>query len=123
MDVVGGSAAATATQQTSPITANAASSGARFLIMCASSGRGIASGRTDQTAHIPHGNPANARPASLVDVVDNGVTAAARDQPPVDRDRHHERDRQADGEAPPEEAVGEPGCHGPGDDEDERVVD
>src|SRR4051794_37868343 len=69
------------------------------------------------------GRPAKPRPLVVVQLVHDGVTLAARDEPAVDRDGEHEGDHQGDGQAPPEQAGRETRGHGSGDDQDEEVVD
>src|SRR5436190_23528566 len=58
-----------------------------------------------------------------VEFVHDGVAATTCDQPAVDGHRDDECDHEAEREAPPEEAVDEPGCHCARNDDDEGVVD
>ena len=65
-------------------------------------------------AHRRDGGECALRRASVVVVhlVHHGVTAAAGDQPAVDRHRDHEGHGQRQGEAAPEERAGQAGVHG-----------
>jgi len=65
------------------------------------------------------GDNVTARP----DLVHDGMPAPARDERSVDGKRRQERDREGDGQAPPEQQVCQAGVEGAGPDEDDRVVD
>src|SRR5262249_36546958 len=58
----------------------------------------------------------------LVDVMDDRVPSAARDQPGVHGNCDHEGDPKAESEAPPEESVRKAGSHRAWNDEQEDVV-